>query len=171
VPGVYTDWPSAQKQIIGWTKPKHKCFASRAEAEAYVKDSGANGNPNVGKKPIAKTEVTTSSTRESQGATREANRISKKRKRSDPAIDNSQSACQTQFAGALDPCSEEGLSTVDVGVDIVEQKVDPHKRAKTKPTQMKGGVLRIYTDGSSLGNGKYGASAGVGVYFGADDAR
>ena len=36
VPGVYTDWPSAQKQIVGWTKPKHKSFATRAEAEAFV---------------------------------------------------------------------------------------------------------------------------------------
>jgi ribonuclease HI len=33
------------------------------------------------------------------------------------------------------------------------------------------GVLRIYTDGSSRGNGKVGASAGVGVYFGQDDDR
>lgn len=33
------------------------------------------------------------------------------------------------------------------------------------------GVLRIYTDGSSRGNGKVGASAGVGVYFGKDDER
>jgi hypothetical protein len=32
-------------------------------------------------------------------------------------------------------------------------------------------VLRIHTDGSSLGNGKDGARAGVGVYFGAADPR
>jgi ribonuclease HI len=34
-----------------------------------------------------------------------------------------------------------------------------------------GGVLKIYTDGSSLGNGAKGATAGVGVYFGPRDPR
>jgi ribonuclease HI len=33
------------------------------------------------------------------------------------------------------------------------------------------GPLKIYTDGSSLGNGKLGAVAGVGVYFGPNDPR
>lgn len=32
-------------------------------------------------------------------------------------------------------------------------------------------VLRIYTDGSSLGNGKKTAIAGVGVFFGDGDKR
>ncbi|KZF20742.1 ribonuclease H-like protein [Xylona heveae TC161] len=32
-------------------------------------------------------------------------------------------------------------------------------------------MLRIYTDGSSLGNGINGALAGVGVYFGSGDSR
>lgn len=33
------------------------------------------------------------------------------------------------------------------------------------------GILRIYTDGSSLANGKVGSRAGVGVYFGPGDPR
>ena len=33
------------------------------------------------------------------------------------------------------------------------------------------GVLDIYTDGSSLGNGQNGASAGIGVFFGVNDKR
>lgn len=33
------------------------------------------------------------------------------------------------------------------------------------------GVLKIYTDGSSLGNGKAGARAGLGVWFGPNDTR
>jgi hypothetical protein len=34
-----------------------------------------------------------------------------------------------------------------------------------------GNALQIYTDGSSLANGKAGAMAGVGVFFGNGDAR
>jgi len=45
VPGIYTDWPSAQKQIVGWTKPKHKCFSTRVEAQRFLGelDKGASG--------------------------------------------------------------------------------------------------------------------------------
>ncbi|KAF2145937.1 uncharacterized protein K452DRAFT_283228 [Aplosporella prunicola CBS 121167] len=39
------------------------------------------------------------------------------------------------------------------------------------PTGDKGGMLNIYTDGSSLGNGALGAVAGVGVFFGPQDSR
>ncbi len=42
---------------------------------------------------------------------------------------------------------------------------------KMKPSGSDGGVLHIYTDGSSLSNGKAGAVAGVGVFFGSGDAR
>ncbi|KAH0542606.1 hypothetical protein FGG08_003014 [Glutinoglossum americanum] len=167
VPGVYTDWPSAQKQIIGWTKPKHKCFASRAEAEAYVKNTDANGNADTRTKPTARTEEPASSTHGSQVGAKEDNRASKKQKILDPGVNN------LPIDGHIEPIdssSEESLSAVDTDKDTVESKVDP-QRVKIKPTQTKGGVLRIYTDGSSLGNGKYGASAGVGVYFGEDDAR
>jgi len=44
------------------------------------------------------------------------------------------------------------------------------KRQKTTATSNKR-VLQVYTDGSSRGNGKAGAVAGVGVYFGKDDPR
>src|ERR1700743_1928667 len=36
-PGIYTDWPSAQKQIIGFQKPKFKSFTTRAEADSFFR--------------------------------------------------------------------------------------------------------------------------------------
>jgi ribonuclease HI len=173
VPGVYTDWPSAQKQIIGWTKPKHKCFSSRAEAEAYVANNDVNGSANPGMKPKPKTEETAGLTGGGRDMVKEVGRASKKQKISDPAISSMLGEAKAQFIEPVDSSSEGGHSTVDieVGPDAVETKIDPQRRTKMKPTQTKGGVLRIYTDGSSLGNGKYGASAGVGVYFGEDDSR
>src|SRR6185436_20226168 len=53
VPGVYTDWPSAQAQIKGWTKPKHRRFATRSEAEAFVADR-SNGTTEARKSPATK---------------------------------------------------------------------------------------------------------------------
>lgn len=49
------------------------------------------------------------------------------------------------------------------------------KKAKTSASSAGSGstttLLNIYTDGSSLGNGKAGAVAGVGVFFGKNDPR
>jgi ribonuclease HI len=49
----------------------------------------------------------------------------------------------------------------------------PAKKPKTaaKLATTRNGVVVVYTDGSSLGNGRAGATAGVGVYFGASDPR
>lgn len=56
-------------------------------------------------------------------------------------------------------------------VDGVEEP--PAKKAKTvpKPVPTRNGVDVVYTDGSSLGNGRVGATAGVGVFFGESDPR
>lgn len=46
------------------------------------------------------------------------------------------------------------------------------KRSRTSASsESKGKWLRIYTDGSALGNGRTGAVAGVGVFFGVGDKR
>lgn len=42
---------------------------------------------------------------------------------------------------------------------------------KTKKAADTASPLTIYTDGSSRGNGKLGAAAGVGVFFGPNDSR
>lgn len=72
-----------------------------------------------------------------------------------------------------------------VPVDVEEQPAEGQAAKKTKSkTKSKNeeappaseppvddGILRIYTDGSSLANGKVGSRAGLGVYFGEGDSR
>lgn len=58
----------------------------------------------------------------------------------------------------------------------IEPITKPEKKtgSKTKLSEQPSvvdGIVRIYTDGSSLANGKAGSRAGVGVYFGDGDAR
>ncbi|KAG4430713.1 hypothetical protein IFR05_013801 [Cadophora sp. M221] len=54
----------------------------------------------------------------------------------------------------------------------VEEDEPSAKRSRTSASsESKGKWLRIYTDGSALGNGRMGAVAGVGVFFGVDDKR
>lgn len=78
--------------------------------------------------------------------------------------------------GPLPPDAEDGFDpriTLNPVTGKVEYK--NHDQSHATKWQVTGptddGMLRIYTDGSSLSNGQEGAIAGVGVYFGPKDSR
>ena len=75
------------------------------------------------------------------------------------------------FSAAAKATASAVLEADQDGLDGVEEP--PAKKAKTanKVANTRNGVVVVYTDGSSLGNGRVGATAGVGVYFGAGDPR
>lgn len=58
-------------------------------------------------------------------------------------------------------------------LSIQDEDIEPPaKKSKfSAPSSSNNGTLQIWTDGSSLSNGRAGATAGVGVYFGAGDPR
>ena len=78
--------------------------------------------------------------------------------------------------GPLPPGAEDGFDP-NIFLNPVSGKVEyksDQQRTATKAHatgRSESGMLRIYTDGSSLSNGAAGARAGVGVYFGPDDDR
>ena len=78
--------------------------------------------------------------------------------------------------GPLPPGAEDGFDP-NIILDPESAKV-VYKTQEQRQIMKKVGVgssqtetLRIHTDGSSLGNGKAGAFAGIGVYFGPGDER
>ena len=79
--------------------------------------------------------------------------------------------------GLFPPGSEDGFDPNIILDESVPGKIrykTQEERQATKPqvaSEAETGTLRIHTDGSSLGNGKAGAFAGVGVYFGPSDKR
>lgn len=106
--------------------PKYKKFATRAEAEDFVRSGG--GVLNI----------------EPRG--KEASEPPAKKAKTGPATTLSKTAASFLSAGiALNEEAGGGESGT--------------------------GEIRVYTDGSALGNGKTGALAGVGVFFGVDDPR
>jgi ribonuclease HI len=153
VPGVYTDWATAEKQIKGWKGgPKYKKFTTCAEAEAFVRQYGdmrieeapglSANNTDSDKWMIARVE----------GDEVAAIRDTKRARRSSP---------DGKVASVLVDVNEadELESNQDTGASSVAENA----------TQS--GVIRIWTDGSSRGNGKVGATAGLGVHFGNADSR
>jgi ribonuclease HI len=63
-----------------------------------------------------------------------------------------------------------GVATISGGV---EESTSKRARTSTESAgpAVQRKLVRVYTDGSSRGNGKAGALAGVGVYFGDNDPR
>lgn len=159
-PGVYTDWPSAQAQIVGWKAPRHKRFDSRAEAEAYVTAAPALQVTNGESAGSAITEIGQRKLNGSAGMVRE------------------EQTGSLDIAGAwpLPPGAEDAF---DPNIKLMDGGKVRYKtmgeKNQTKVVPADGSssakLLKIYTDGSSLGNGKGSAVGGVGVYFGPGHKR
>ncbi|GKZ32972.1 hypothetical protein AbraIFM66950_002676 [Aspergillus brasiliensis] len=154
-PGVYTDWATAQEQIKGFPKPRYKKFSTREEAEEFAREGQGSG-ATFGK---------TSEPQKLAGAPGLMNGV--------PA--DAQGVPFEAGNGPLPTGAEDGFDpnvlldpkTGKVVYKSQDQKVATKKIKATGPP----GMLRIYTDGSSLKNGQALAAAGVGVYFGPGDSR
>lgn len=183
VPGIYTDWPSAQEQITGWTKPRHKCFATRVEAQRFLNDEGksteaidsntADHDTSVINEGFDKLDETMFKSAVSKKPRRAVNGSSRNAKPAQVEYNESDYQAGT---GPLPPGMEDGFDSnifLDPSTGQIVYKSEEQRQA-TK-IQMQGGALsdplRIYTDGSALGNGGPQAFAGVGVYFGPNDPR
>ncbi|KAL3427564.1 RNase H domain protein [Phlyctema vagabunda] len=140
--GVYENWDEALAQITGVKNPKYKKFTTRAEAEEFV---ASGGNSKTGKPTPTR-----------------APAAKPKPKR--------EASVELEFQ------VEDDMSDSDLEDTSAEVETPPAKKAKVKEevgkeAPLQDGKLVVYTDGSSLGNGKVGARAGVGVYFGSGDPR
>ena len=178
VPGIYTDWPSAQEQITGWQKPKHRCFTTHAEAQRFLDEDErrASDSPAVEADGISVTYHAADVPTElelQQPANKKAKKGANGTKTSVPEYDE---ADYEPGTAPLPSDSEDGFDpniVLDAETGKIVYKTREQRQA-TKPRPS--GIsqtepIRIHTDGSSLGNGTAGAFAGVGVYFGPGDKR
>lgn len=154
--------------MTGWMRPKYKAFPTRAEAEAFVKDGKKVGESVSG--------VAVEPDTQSEG--KKAEPPAKKQKKAAAAEEaaTGDSGPLEPGTGPLPDGAEDGFDPriiLNPETGKVEWKSDEQMAAtKQMPTgDSKGGMLKIYTDGSSLGNGKKGSVAGVGVFFGPLDKR
>ncbi len=166
VPGVYTEWTQAQAQIRGIKKPRHKKFNTRAEAEEFVAAGRSPGGLNSSDHITPEEEIRQLIVRNSA-----------------PGLQTNGTYAPTDKEGVpydigrrpLPPGAEDGydpnvkLASDGTIVDRTEQ--EKRKTKLVTKVQDPPGMLRIFTDGSSLSNGQAGARAGVGVYFGPQDPK
>ena len=211
-------------QITGWTKPKHKCFATKAEALRWMSEDEDTGNNNgvrsPGNMPQLSPTLFEQAQRDKQYGTSQISSTifepsttdfgpylsevysggnylqpsptaNKKRKISQPngmpktlksnaattaSIPDFDEADFEPGTAPLPPGTEDGYDPnlmLDPATGHIVYKTQEQRQAtRIRPVgPSKTEPLRIYTDGSSLGNGTGGANAGVGIWFGPGDVR
>lgn len=161
VPGVYSNWDEASAQISGWPKPKYKSFPTKFEADAFVRgeDNPASGGAiSAIDKEISK------------------DTPKKKKKSRESTVPQNDNSDEGPGEGPLPEGTEDGfdptirLNSSTGWVDF-KNEVQLNATIPQATNMADDGMLRIWTDGSSRGNGTDGAVAGVGVYFGPGDRR
>ncbi|KAI9845791.1 MAG: hypothetical protein M1838_001529 [Thelocarpon superellum] len=182
VPGVYTNWPSAQAQITGWTKPKHRCFTSRTEAEAFVHGNDMDTSSVTSDRSPGAPRIDTRNDTGPPAAkrTKKTNDVTRHVALPIPTAETPTAPLEPPDfepgTGPLPTGAEDGFDpslTLNPHTGQIEWKKPSQAQrlmSASKPLS-RAGPIRIYTDGSSLGNGKRGAISGVGVYFGVGDER
>ena len=180
VPGIYLDWPSAQEQITGWQKPRHRCFMTRSEAQRFLDEDESKAGE---RSPTVEAETSLSAIYNPSEPPPEPDvqpPVQKKAKKAPngtkPAAPEYHQIDYQPGTGPLPADAEDGFDA-NIMLDPYSGNIifkTPEQRQAIKPRPSgfsQTEAIRIHTDGSSLGNGRAGAFAGVGVYFGPGDRR
>jgi ribonuclease HI len=158
VPGVYTDWDSTDEQVRGFPGGKQKGFTTWEGAQAFVDEA-----TRLSTTPISLNGHLTHA--ELGDPSR------KKQKRNDgSAADLETNGDHPPGTGPLPPDAADGFDrSIKLAADGTIAYKDANEMRARKPQADEGdftGYLEIYTDGASRGNGRVGAVAGVGIWFG-----
>ncbi|KAI9053915.1 hypothetical protein LZ554_002860 [Drepanopeziza brunnea f. sp. 'monogermtubi'] len=176
VPGVYMTWVECQKQITGFRGSSHKSFFSEKEALDFVagKSGSASGEEKfygvaVGHLPGVYTNWADAN-EQILGAEKPKFKKFETRKEAEAFVRSGAVAQRKKVEAkraVKDEDGEEGGEDEEDDDEEEEEEEPVPKKANTKLSK----VIKVYTDGSALGNGRTGAVAGVGVFFGVGDSR
>ncbi|XP_017061356.1 ribonuclease H1 [Drosophila ficusphila] len=180
--GVYGTWAECEEQVKGFKNAKYKKFKSRQEAEQFV----------GGCKSYTPQEVAVPLGQKQEASFSWKNTIDRieKPKYTEVWPEEDQRLVEDELNAAMnevegDPRSSSSSSLADIpnrkrkgqATDIARNKIPRHASQVLEATGLKQvgafqfeidaeGYVIVYTDGSCIGNGRPGACAGYGVFFG-----
>ncbi|GAP90091.1 putative RNase H domain protein [Rosellinia necatrix] len=167
-PGVYLTWAECQEQTAGFRGASYKSFTSRDDAEAFVAgkktSAAADGEEKfyavaVGREPGIYLDWDEASLAIKGWKAPKYKKFGTRGEAIEFIRTHGSQEAQDWLLSEGEPPNKKAKKTKasnEPRGDILEDEPD---------------VLRIFTDGSSLANGRAGATAGVGVFFGEDDER
>lgn len=165
-PGVYLTWPECQEQIAGFRGASYKSFPTREDAEAYVAGKKTSftvpGEERyyavaIGREPGVYTDWDTASLAIKGWKGPKYKRFDTREDAENYIRAHGDAAAQATLGknGDEPPAKKSKKTTATEGLQVLDEP----------------DVIHVYTDGSSLSNGRAGAVAGVGVWFGEGDKR
>jgi ribonuclease HI len=172
-PGVYMTWKECQEQTTGFKGASYKSFTSRQDAEDFAagrevaSTAGAGRGTEerfygiaVGHNPGVY-ETWTAASEQIKNVKGPKYKKFDTREEAEEFVKNGGKV--SKKADASKPVQKQEKSNVS--------SVEGSSAKKAKTSSSNGKTVKVWTDGSSRGNGRLGAVAGVGVYFGENDPR
>ncbi|OAA70599.1 Ribonuclease H-like protein [Cordyceps fumosorosea ARSEF 2679] len=178
-PGVYTTYAECAQQTAGFKGALFRSFISRSDAEAFAAGKKV-ATPSEGPAKFYAVAVgnPTGIFNEWDDAAEAIKGVKgPKYKRFNSRAEAVDYIREHGSMEAVMALGERPMATTASGttIDIPTQVKKPTKTTRVPPPlafpQVQEDLIRVYTDGSSLANGKAGARAGVGVFFAVGDAR
>ena len=189
--GIFTTWTECEKSIKNFPNAKFRKFASKEDAEQFVKTgniptntkkNNSNNNTNTTTTKSKYSDINFESDSDSDsdvgvsGVSNVSSVITQKSKT------NLQSQSKTYNSTFINVKNEEKSIRENINFDTdtdtdsntdSDEIISTHTQTQSYPTEIgdfKPDII-VYTDGACASNGKPNAKAGIGVYFGANDPR
>lgn len=173
MPGIYTDWSTVQAQVKV-SGAKHKSFATRHEAQTWLDENKRDHSVPISLHGDLSETSSMAPSKERQTVELSLKKQKKNNGLAAPALTNGNVVYEPGY-GPLPADAEDGFDRtlkLDLDSGAIRLRTEGELNlTRRQPTGDFTGPIKVYTDGSSLSNGKTGAVAGVGVYFGPNDPR
>ncbi|KIV92587.1 hypothetical protein, variant 3 [Exophiala mesophila] len=180
-PGIYDTWDQCLSQVRGHKGAVFKAFPSLHEAQAFmdgklVKSTDPNGEQKFYAVQNGLVPGVYTAWHEAQAQIRGVRKPKHKKFNTRAEAEAFVAAGQKTngFGDAQNASPGEEIRRLIVRNSAPGLHMNEEEKERTKivpKDRDPPGMLRIYTDGSSLKNGQVGARAGVGVYFGPQDPK
>lgn len=192
--GIFMTWPDCEAQVKGFPGARYKKFDSVVSAQDFITANGGSSNNSKSKKPSDHSKSFSSTSNNlkkstSSSSTVQSNNVAKELKRKSEFSEGYARENDSDYSDDSDDLNtiitkqmddiEKRLKTFEKGVDKIYKKgtkktilIEPpqNKRRKTSGGDEfdidSEGYVQVYTDGACSANGRSGARAGLGVFWG-----